>query len=374
MDFILNSLSYIIPFLIVLTILVFVHELGHFLVARYNGVKVEVFSIGFGKELFGFTDKHGTRWRFALIPIGGYVQMFGTMDAASTFNKKMPKKDQPYAFPYKRVGQRAAIVAAGPIANYLLAVIIFCIVFLAYGYQYTSPTISQVVEGSAAQTQGLKTGDLIKSIDGKDINRFQDIQRTILLGLGKPMNVVVERQGKEKQLSIKPEMKSYMDNFGNPREMPVLGIVSGEIKTEKVSVISAVGHAFQKVYEITADTIRALGQVIIGARGTDELGGPIKIAQLSKETAKGGLQSFLHFIAILSVNLGLINLFPIPVLDGGHLVFYSMEALRGKPLNQKLQSQGVYIGFALLMALMVFVTWNDLAQMKFFDFLKSLIS
>lgn len=371
-DILLTSLHYIIPFIVVLSILVFVHEFGHFYVARVNGVKVDAFSIGFGPELFAFTDKKGTRWRFAIIPVGGYVKMFGDDDAASATQKSlkhMTPAQRKVAFPAKTVKQRAAIVAAGPAANYLLGVLIFAVIFSVWGVSFSTPVVGEVLAKSAAFEAGLQAGDKITQIDNRKVERFEDIQQHMFLNVGEPIQLTFIRENKEQSLNITPTVREYQDNFGNIRYMPMLGIRSQGIEVKEVSVQEAFWRAVGKVYSITADTLQALGQIIMGTRGTEDLGGPIKIAQLSKDMADGGIYSLLRFIAILSVNLGLINLFPVPVLDGGHLVFYGMEAVRGRPLDARAQNIGAMIGLGLIVLLMVFVTWNDLMQMGAFSFL-----
>lgn len=373
MDFIVSVLGYLVPFLVVLTALVFVHELGHFLLARWNGVRVEVFSIGFGPELFGWQDKKGTRWRFALIPIGGYVKMFGDLDAASAVKKdmaKLPARERAQAFPCKKLWQRALIVAAGPVANYLLAVVILAGLYIFSGFNFTPAVVSTVQENSVAAMAGVLPGDRIVEIDGAPVTRFNEVQRFVQMNAGQPMHLVLERAGARLEKTVTPEMKEVE---GAPGGLPVLGVMSTEVETRKIPVHEALWRAAWRTVEISQDTLTAVGQIFVGTRGTEELGGPIKIAQLSRDMANGGFYSFLYFMAVLSVNLGLINLFPVPVLDGGHLMFYGVEALFGRPLNERAQNIGAMVGLGLVLMLMVFVTWNDLTQLKFFDFLGGLI-
>jgi len=372
----------LLSFVVVLTVVVFVHEFGHFYVARKNGVRCQAFSIGFGPELFGYTDKLGTRWKFSLIPLGGYVKMFGegeTMQAieggveggkgeekakASDVPRELTPEEKAVSFKHKTVGQRAAIVFAGPAINFLFAIIIFCVMFMTIGRPVTDPVIGQVVEGSAAAEAGLLVSDRIKSIDGREIARFEDIRSIIPLSDGGPMTLVVDRDGREQVLTVTPRISVEEDAFGNEQKRYMLGIApSGETsRTVILNPIEAVGTSVGQTYEIVEGTFIALGQIIAGTRGTEDLGGPIRIAQYSGQAAKTGVTGFIVFVAILSINLGLINLFPVPMLDGGHLLFYAIEAVRGRPLSEQAQEWGLRVGLALVGALMIFVTWNDIVQ------------
>jgi regulator of sigma E protease len=367
---------YLIPFLVVLTVLVFVHEWGHYAVARACGVKVEIFSIGFGPEIFGFNDKHGTRWKFSVVPLGGYVKMYGDMDAASTPAKiaEIPAETRAYAFPCKSVGQRAAVVFAGPAVNFIFAILVWAGMFMYWGQPYTEPTIEKVMEKSAAAQAGLKAGDHIVMLNGAEVHRFEDIQREVQIGNGEPVNLTVKRNDKIMQFNITPQIKQIQDRFGGMHEMPQLGLLSTKIVYEKRAPFEALGYAVIEAYKVTASTLRAVGQIITGVRSTKDLGGPLKIAQLSGQAAQIEIGALIGLIALLSINLGLINLFPIPLLDGGHLLFYAFEAVRGKPPGEKLMQTSGMIGLAIVGSLMIFALFNDLNNFKFFAFVKNLFS
>ena len=364
-------------FLVVLTVLVFVHELGHYVVARWNGVKVETFSIGFGPELFGWNNRAGTRWKISAIPLGGYVKMFGDADPASMPSAdvhEMTPEERAVAFHHKRLGQRAAIVAAGPLANFLFAIVALAGLFATLGQPFTPPQVGTVQEGSAAEASGIKPGDTIVSIDGQKIERFEDVQRLVRLDPGQALGVIVHRGDQDVTLSVTPKMSEVTDRFGNKHQYGLLGIVGQGVQYVRYNPISAVGRALGETSDIVVGTLQAVWQMIIGARSTDELGGPLRIAQMSGEVAQYGFSAILPFMAVLSINLGLINLFPIPVLDGGHLLFYAAEAVRGRPLGQRAQEYGFRFGLALVLTLMVFATWNDLVHLHIVEFLKALVT
>lgn len=364
-----GPIGWLIPFLFVLSIIVFFHELGHFLVARWCGVRVLVFSVGFGPELFGFTDRCGTRWKVSAIPLGGYVKFFGDENAASVPDQaslsQMDPEQRRQSFFHKRVGQRAAIVAAGPIANFLLAIVIFASVFAIYGKQITTPRVDSVQEGSAAAAAGFRPGDLIVSIDGRPIESFSDMQRIVAVSAGQPLTVVVDRGGVRQTLVAVPAIREVKDNFGNVSRIGVLGITRsmapGDVRTEKVGVFRAISMGAEQTWFVVDQTISYLSKVIMGRESADQLGGPIKIAQVSGQMASLGLMPILHLAAVLSVSIGLLNLFPIPLLDGGHLLFYAIEAVRGRPLSERAQEVGFRIGLALVLMLMVFATYNDIS-------------
>jgi regulator of sigma E protease len=361
-------------FLIVLTVLVFVHELGHYLVARRNRVRVETFSIGFGPELFGWWDKAGTRWKFSAIPLGGYVKMFGDSDAASMPSAGLPKMteaEKAVSFHHKRLGQRTAVVAAGPAANFIFAILLFAVLYMTVGQPYTSPEVGAVLPASAAEQGGMKAGDVIVRIDGRAIDRFELVQQIIQINQGTPVEIVVRRDGAEVPLTVTPQIVEEKDIFGNLHRHGKIGVRGGTPEYVKRDPVTAIYQAFGETWNLSVGTLQAMGQMIIGARGTEELGGPIGIAKMSGEVARLGPTALIGFMAVLSVNLGLINLFPIPVLDGGHLLFYAAEAVRGRPLGQKAQEYGFRIGLALVLMLMVFATWNDLEKMPFFATLKN---
>jgi regulator of sigma E protease len=359
-------------------VLVFVHEFGHYLIARWNGVRVEVFSIGFGPEVFGWWDRAGTRWKFSTIPLGGYVKMFGDSDASSGLPvpglARLAPAERDVSFHYKRLGQRAAIVAAGPAANFLFAIIVLAILFMTYGQPFTPAEVGQVQPGSAAEQSGIQPGDVIVNIDGHTVQRFEDVQQVVRLNPGVAMSVVVRRDGQEQTLHVTPSRTELTDRFGNHYQIGLLGIARSGMEYVKRDPATAIMQAAAETWDLSVSTMKALWQIIIGTRATDELGGPLRIAQMSGEVAQGGIVAVLWFMAVLSINLGLINLFPVPVLDGGHLLFYAAEAVRGKPLGQRAQEYGFRIGLAMVLTLMIFATWNDLVHLRIVEFVKGLVT
>ncbi len=365
--------GYIVPFLFVLTIVVFFHELGHFLVARWCGIKVVAFSIGFGPEILGFNDRYGTRWKIAAVPLGGYVKFFGDDNAASVPDleaaAKMTEAERQDSFVYKPLGSRSAVVAAGPIANFVLAIVIFAGIFMVAGKQTTSARVDAVQPGSAAQSAGFKAGDLVLAINGQTIASFSEMQRIVSISAGAPIEVKVERGGVPVTLKATPELKEIKDNFGNVHRLGVLGIsrsmAPGDIKTEKVGPLQAVVMGVTETWFVVDRTLAYLGGVIAGREAADQLGGPIRIAQVSGQVATAGFTALLHLTAVLSVSIGLLNLFPIPLLDGGHLLFYGIEAVRGKPLSERAQELGFRVGLALVVMLMIFATFNDIKGIFF---------
>jgi regulator of sigma E protease len=367
-------INYVVPFLVLLTIVVFVHEMGHYWVARRNGVKVEVFSVGFGRELVGFNDKHGTRWKIGMIPFGGYVKMFGDEDESSKpdTTREFTDEEKAQAFPFKKLHQRAAIVAAGPLSNLVFAIVVLAVLFMTAGQLATPPVVGGVSPGSAAEAAGLHEGDRITAIDGSPIERFEQIQQIVRLGDGSALRLSLDRGGQPVDLTVTPVMSEITDRFGNVQKTPLLGI-SASMEHSTVFVLSpgaAVVESFRQTWLITSSTLSAVGQMIVGKRDTSDLGGPLRIAKISGEAAQGGAANFIMFIAVLSINLALINLFPIPMLDGGHLLFYAIEGVIRRPLSVRAQEYGFRIGLFLVLALFVFATWNDLIHLKVFDFLK----
>jgi regulator of sigma E protease len=359
----------VLPFLVILTVLVFVHEMGHYLVARKNGVRVEIFSVGFGPELFGWTDKAKTRWKFSVIPLGGYVKMFGDLNAASAPDSavaEMSPEDQAVAFPTKRLSQRSWIVAAGPLANFLFAIALLAGLFAIAGQPFTPPVVGLVQPDTAADEAGLMADDVFLRIDGGEIERFEDIQRIVRPSPGRTLDIVVLRDGAEVALEVTPRLHNFTDNFGNEHEIGLLGIQGQGLAYRKLDPLSAIWQASRETIQLSGETLKAVGQIIAGTRSADELGGTLRIAQMSGEVAETGLISTIWFMALLSVNLGLINLFPIPMLDGGHLLFYGIEAVRGRPLGERATEYGFRIGLALVLGLMIFVTWNDVMRINWF--------
>jgi regulator of sigma E protease len=364
-------IGYVVPFLFVLTIVVFFHELGHFLIARLCGIKVITFSIGFGPEIVGFNDRYGTRWKISAVPLGGYVKFFGDENAASVPDRDaasgMTEAEKNDSFQFKPVGSRAAVVAAGPIANFILAIAIFAIVFMIVGKQTTTARVDAIQPNSAAQAAGFQPGDLVVAINGNPIANFSEMQRIVSISAGEPIRVEVERGGVPVTLNATPELKEIKDNFGNVHRLGVLGIsrsmAPGDIKTEKAGPLQAVVMGVQETWFVIDRTISYIGGVFTGRESADQLGGPIRIAQVSGQVATAGFTALIHLTAVLSVSIGLLNLFPIPLLDGGHLLFYGIEAARGRPLSERAQEVGFRIGLAIVLVLMIFATFNDILHL-----------
>ena len=457
MEFISVLWNYLFPFLILFTLLVFVHEMGHYSVARRNGVRVEVFSIGFGPELFGREDRRGTRWKVCAIPLGGYVKMFGDADAVSRPGEatgRLTPEQRKVSFYHKSVGQRAAIVFAGPAVNYLFAVLILALLFMTAGQRHTPAVVGAVLQGGAAEKAGLRTGDTIVRFAGRTVDRFEEVEQIALLHPGEPLRIVVGRDNVERAFSLTPEPRTVRDKHGNTEVYGVLGAIrmvapvvgrvlegsaaaeaglkSGdrivavdgrpvstfqEVRTvvmarpersmrlrivrdgrradltivpEKYTLadgagatrtvgrigigvapppmkrhgpLAAVWAAVGETWSLTVMTGTAIGQMFAGKRELRDIGGPLRIAEMSGDMAQIGFYAFAWFMAALSLSLCLINLLPVPMLDGGHLLYYGIEAIRGKPLGEKAQEYGFRIGMALVLTLMVVVTWNDLLRL-----------
>ncbi len=377
MDLLIILKDNLLPFLAILTALVFVHEMGHYLVARWNGVRVEVFSVGFGPELFGWNDRAGTRWRFSAIPLGGYVKMFGDADASSAPGDgldRMSADARSVSFHHKRLGQRSAVVAAGPAANFIFAIILLAGLYTFVGQRYAPPMVSEVTANSAAETAGILPDDRIVQIGETEIAAFDDLRRIVMQNPGVPLEFVIERDRRLITLIITPDTVVAENALGTVASHGRLGVrgVPGEMV--KHGPLKSIAMAASETWSMTLQTLEAVGQMFVGSRGTDELGGPLRIAQLSGTVADAGWVTSIWFTALLSINLGLINLFPIPVLDGGHLVFYLAEAILGRPLSERIQEWAFKVGFTLVIGLMLFVTWNDIVQLKVIEFFGSLFS
>jgi regulator of sigma E protease len=376
MDFLSGIWNYGIIFVVVLTVVVFVHEFGHYWVARRNGVKIDVFSVGFGPELFGWTDKAGTRWRISAVPLGGYVKMFGDADASSSTaaDIEMTPAEKAVAFPHKRVGQRAAIVFAGPAANFIFAILVMSVMFMVYGQQVGEPVIGTVQPESAAAQAGLMPGDRVLTVNGQSVERFQDLQRLVRLFGTQPLTVGLERNGAPLDVPVTPRIIDRPGMTGGIEHVPVLGVTADITKVKVVTYgpLGALGASLKETQTMVSTTLVGIGQMIVGTRGTDELGGPIRIAQGAGEAAKSGIIGLISFVVLLSLNLGLINLFPVPVLDGGHLVFFAIEAVLGRPLGERAQEYGFRVGMFLVLALMVFATRNDIVALPIWQTVKHL--
>jgi regulator of sigma E protease len=367
--------DYLLPFLVILTVLVFVHEFGHYWIARRAGVKVEVFSIGFGPELFGRTAKDGTRWKFCALPLGGYVKMSGDMNPASVGidDRPMTPEERRGAFQYQPLRWRAAIVAGGPLANFLFAIVLLTGLLIFVGQPVTSPVIGAVVEGAPAASAGLAVGDKVLAVDGQSVERFEDIQRIVQARPGQILPIDVERGGVILTLSVTTGVRTLEDRFGGTQQLGYIGIGAGAGQMVQHDPLTATVQAVKETWSITTGTLHALGQMIRGERDTKEIGGVLRIAQMSGEVARTSVVSVVWFLALLSINLGLINLMPIPVLDGGHLLYYGAEAVLRRPLGKRVQEVGAAIGLTAILGLMVFATWNDLVQLRVFAWVASLV-
>jgi regulator of sigma E protease len=463
-DFIIDFGATALAFIVLLTVLVFVHEMGHYLVARWCGVRVEVFSIGFGRELFGWNDRKQTRWKIAMLPFGGYVKFFGDMNAASApdgrLNDSLTEAERRVAFHHKGLLQRVAIVFAGPLANIVYAIVVLALVYALYGQRITPPEVGRVLEGSTVEAAGFQRGDVVREIDGRSIARFEEIVEAILLNPGRELEFLVRRGDRELALKATPtpretseldgiervigelpllptsravagkiipgsaadeaglkegdrivaigdqpvdsfedlqdivgasggrELTVRIERNGEELERPItprlqsppagaqaaeprwlLGIQSGPRPLVRHGPLDALGAAVGTSVDMVRQTGEYLGEMIVGERGTEDLGGPLRIAHASGQAAKVGIEQLIMLSVLLSLNLGLINLLPIPVLDGGHLLLYACEAARGRPLTERMQEYAFRFGLAMILTLAVFVTWNDLVQLKVFDFL-----
>ena len=357
-------------FLLVISLIVFIHEMGHYLVGRWSGIRIMAFSFGFGPELAGFTDKHGTRWKISAIPLGGYVRFYGDADAASTPDfealDELPPEERARTFTGAALWKRAATVAAGPLANFILAIVILSGIFMAYGKFVADPVVAQVNKDSAAAAAGIIPGDLLVSIDGNPIVTFDDVQRYVSIRPSVPMTLTVKRGGETVNIPITPKLTEIKDRFGNKIELGIIGIVvdknGGNLRVVSFTPLEAVAEAFRETGHIVTGTFRYIGNIFAGRMKADQLGGPIAVAQAAGQVATLGIIALLHLAAVLSVSIGLLNLMPVPVLDGGHLMFYAVEALRGKPVGETTQGVLFRVGMFLVLSLMVFVTWNDITR------------
>ena len=368
-------LSFIIPFIVLILVVVFIHEYGHYYFARRYGVGVTDFSIGFGKELFGWNDKSGTRWKICWIPLGGYVKFFGDRNVFSQADqeellKKYNKEDQDKLFVTKPLYQRALIVAGGPVANFILAIFIFLFIYMFVGKDFTPAIIDEVQKDSPAEIAGMKKNDIIVEIDNIKVESILDVSKLIAMSTSEFIDFKVSRYEKEILLKVKPNLVESEDNLGNKINKRMIGIMlspyNNEIKHVKLGPVKALVHSLNEVYFVTTSSLKYLGSMLTGAGDSSQLGGPIRIAKISGQVAEFGIIPFISMMAYISISLGLINLFPIPLLDGGHLMFYAFEKILGRPLSQKTQEGFFRIGMFLLLSLMFFATFNDLKDLGLF--------
>ncbi|MBM3516489.1 MAG: RIP metalloprotease RseP [Alphaproteobacteria bacterium] len=364
--------NYVLPFLLVLTALVFVHEIGHYLVARWNHVRVEVFSVGFGHEIFGWTDRRGTRWKMSWVPLGGYVRFFGDANAANGAATEqlahMAPSERAVSFHHKSLPRRAAIILAGPLANFVLAIALYGGLFATIGQPFTPPVVGSVVPDGVAEAVGLRAGDRVIELDGSSIERFQEMQRIASMSPERPLSVKVERDGAVLDLVVVPALVVERDRFGNTYRIGRIGVIGGAVEHVRHDPFTSLWRGAGETVMVAGATLVYVGEMIMGRRTTEDLGGPVRIAQISGQMWQLGLTALVSFAAVLSINLGLINLFPVPMLDGGRLLYYGIEALRGRPLAARVQEYGLGIGAALVLCLFLFVTWNDLVNLKVVEF------
>jgi regulator of sigma E protease len=361
-------LTYILPFLFLLGLVVFIHEMGHFLVGRWCGVRVITFSLGFGRELFGFNDKHGTRWKVSALPLGGYVKFHGDMNVASAPDmeavRQMSEAEQRESFPLKPVWQRALIVVAGPVANFLLAILLFAGLAMVMGRNINDPFVGEVVPGSAGEAAGFKAGDKILRINDRNVATFEDIQRLVSPNPGVEVAVRILRGGQESLIRVVPRMDERRERLGITR-IGLIGLRASpdpaHRHVEHLGPLQAIAHGAGESWFVIYRTMDYLGKLFTGREYADQLSGLPRVIQASGEVTKsGGLTGLLALTALMSVSIGLLNLFPIPMLDGGHLVFYAYEAIRRKPASEAVMEMSFRVGFGLVIALMVFATWNDI--------------
>ncbi len=369
-------LSYILPFIILILIVVFIHEYGHYYFAKKFGVGVTDFSIGFGKEIFGWNDKSGTRWKICWIPLGGYVKFFGDRNVYSQADhkeilEKYSEEDQKKLFTLKPLYQRSLIVFGGPLANFLLALVIFFSIYTFVGKDFTPAVINEVQKDSPAMAGGLKQNDVILEIDGNKVESIMDVSKFITMSTDEIIDFKVKRSYDELILKVKPNIVPGEDNLGNKLNKRIVGIKLGaynnEINHVKLGPAKAIYHAAHEVYFVGISSLKYIGAMIFGKADTSQLGGPIRIAKISGQVAEFGVLAFISMMAYISISLGLVNLFPIPMLDGGHLMFYAFEKVLGRPLSQKTQEGFFRIGIFLLISLMFFTTFNDLKDLGLFN-------
>ena len=376
-------LSYILPFIALIVVVVFIHEYGHYYFAKRFGVGVTDFSIGFGKEMFGWNDKSGTRWKICVVPLGGYVKFFGDRNVYSQADndkiiKAYSKEDQDKLFVLKPLYQRALIVFGGPLANFLLAILIFFSVYTFAGKDFTPAVINEVQKDSPAMMAGLKDNDIVVSIDGNKVKSIMEVSKYIMMSTDEFINFTVNRYDQDLTFKVKPNIVDGEDNLGNKINKRMVGIKLGaynnKVNHVKLGPVKALFYAVNEVYYVSTSSLKYIGSMIVGNGDTSQLGGPIRIAKISGQVAEFGILPFISLMAYISISLGLINLFPIPMLDGGHLMFYGIEKVLGRPLSQKTQEGFFRIGMFLLLSLMFFTTFNDLKDVGLLEFFNNYIS
>ncbi|MDE2462816.1 MAG: RIP metalloprotease RseP [Alphaproteobacteria bacterium] len=361
-------------FVFVITVVVFFHELGHFLVARSCGIGVEAFSIGFGPEIVGWTDRHGTRWKISFIPLGGYVKFLGDAGPASTPDReliaRMSPAERALLFQAKPLWQRAAVVAAGPAANFLLAIVIFAATFMFVGREVIRPVVGAVEAHSAAAAAGLKPGDVITRVDGEPVHTFSDLQAVISISPGRTMSMQIDRDHRVVRLQITPRLTQVTDRFGNVQQIGLIGvrprITRADIEILHYGPVGALRESVRQCWFVVDSTMTYLWRMVLGHENATQLTGPVGIAQVSEQVAAIGFLALVNLAALISVSIGLLNLFPIPILDGGHLLYYGVEAVLGRPLGARAQDVGFRVGLAVMLGLMVLATWNDLVRLNLF--------
>lgn len=364
MDILNLILHNFVAFVLIISVIVFIHEFGHYFVAKKCGVKIDVFSIGFGKEIFGWNDKSGTRWKLSLLPFGGYVKMFGDKNAASVADEKelqkMSEDEKKSSFYFQNVYKRIAIVSAGPIANFLLCILLLTVIFKVQGLTKVLPIIDQIQENSAASEAGIKVGDKILVVNDKEIKEFDELRMIVLTNGEKPLEIVLQRGEEIIDVNLVPKIALSKNIFGDEQKTPLIGVGAGQFEYQKLGLANSFIKANVETYNLSIAILKAIGELVTGQRSIKELSGPVKIAEYSGKSMSQGFMVVLWFMAMISVNLGVANLLPIPALDGGHLFYYIIEAVRGKPLPEKVQMVGFQFGFAVLISLMIFTTSNDI--------------
>ena len=376
MESILNLLIYVAAFVAVLTAIIYVHELGHYWVARWSGIRVETFSIGFGHELYGWTNKHGTRWKISAVPLGGYVKFFGDASAASTPGEieQMNAEERRVSFHHQSLKIRSAVVVAGPLANFIFAVAVFAFMFAVIGQPFTSPVVGEVVAGGAADLAGIRAGDRVLAVDNKAIERFEELPAYVALRAETPILMTVQRNGAKVDINVTPKRVDVPDGFGGSHRVGQIGIKSGGVEFQRHGPVAAMGYAVRETVGVVTNTMLYLSRIVAGRESGDQLSGPLGIAKISGDVATRNPAALISLVATLSVAIGLINLFPIPMLDGGHLLYYGIEALRGRPLGERAQEYGFRVGLALVLSLFLFATWNDLNKLHVVSFITKLFS